>query len=108
MPSIPSDPPPATAAPIHDPQCQDNPASPPHTAIQDSPGLSSEIIEATLQPVLCYIHPMIARAQIGSLKLKVFFFSFRHPILACFLDDLATQPQEPRTYKQALNDPKWQ
>lgn len=50
---------------------------------------------------------MITRAQIGSLKPKV-FFSSRHPIPACFLVDLANQPQESQTYKHALTDPKWQ
>ena len=50
---------------------------------------------------------MITRAQTGSLKPKV-FFSSRYPIPACFLANFANQTQEPRTYKQALIDLKWQ
>jgi len=32
----------------------------------------------------------------------------RHPILACFIADLAAQPQEPTLFQHALHHPQWQ
>ncbi|KAF5472656.1 hypothetical protein F2P56_009355 [Juglans regia] len=84
--------------------CQEPPTN---IIIQDALELTSPDIGISSQSTPRRTHPMITRAQTGSLKPKV-FFSSRHPIPACFLADLENQPKEPRTYKHALTDPKWQ
>jgi hypothetical protein len=49
---------------------------------------------------------MVTRTQTGNLKPKV-FFSSRYHIPVCFLADLAAQPPEPTSYRQALQIPQW-
>jgi hypothetical protein len=49
-------------------------------------------------------HQMVTRTQTGNLKPKV-FLSFRYHIPVCFLTDLAAQPPEPISYRQALQNP---
>jgi len=49
-------------------------------------------------------HQMVTRTQTGNLKPKV-FLSFRYHISVCFLADLAAQPPEPTSYRQALQNP---
>jgi histone deacetylase 1/2 len=51
-------------------------------------------------------HQMVTRTQTGNLKPKV-FLSSRYHIPVCFLADLAAQPPEPTSYRQALQNPQW-